>query len=278
MRAGIAHELKNRRDHPIFVIMRAKRTGRGRAASRSDITIVDRGKQAVSPSGEMRRDRALEADLVEAITANRDLGDLGGIRLWVDGAVAHIEGTVDNEAERQTLRRAARLVRGLNAVWDLVAVRGAPLTVVDVGCGSYKQARKAIGVDRYPHEGVELVADLEHGTALRSDSVDHIFAVHVLEHVNNLMALMNDLHRALRETGILHVMVPYWQHSVAVADPTHVRFFVPQSFKTFCSASDTVKPFRPLLVSCNHDTVFADLLPDKRGEGAPDDEIVRFFL
>jgi SAM-dependent methyltransferase len=255
----------------------ANRARRGRAASRPDITIVDR-KKAVSPSGEMRRDRALEADLIEAITAHKGLGELGGIRLWVDGAVAHIEGTVRNEAELQTLRRTTRLVRGLYAVWDLVAVRGEVLTVVDVGCGSYKQVREAIGVDRYAHKGVDLVTDLEHGTPLRSDSVDHIFAVHVLEHVNNLVGLMNDLHRVLRETGILHIMVPYWRHSVAVADPTHVRFFVPQSFRTFCRASNTVKPFRPLLVSCNHDTVFADLRPDKRGEGARDDEMVRFFL
>jgi SAM-dependent methyltransferase len=255
----------------------ANQTRRGWAASRSGITIVDR-KPVVSASGEMRRDRALEADLVEAITANRNLDDLSGIRLWVDGAVAHIEGTVRNEAELQTLRRTTRLVRGLYAVWDLVAVPGKALTVADVGCGGYKQVREAIGVDRYTYKGVELVADLEHGTPFSSDSVDHIFAVHILEHVNNLLALMNDLHRVLRETGILHVMVPYWRHSVAVADPTHVRFFVPQSFRTFCRASNTVKPFRPLLVSCNRDTVFADLLPDKRGKGARDDEMVRFFL
>ncbi len=232
----------------------------------------------VSPSGEMRRDRALEADLVEAITANKGLGDLAGIRLWVDGAVAHIEGTVRNEAELHVLRRAARLVRGLHAVWDLVAVPREPLTVVDVGCGSYKQVRKAIGVDRYIHKGVELISDLEDGTPFRSDSVDHVFAVHVLEHVRNLVALMNDVHRVLRETGVLHVMVPYWRHSVAVADPTHIRFFVPQSFRTFCRASNTIRPFRPLLVTHNHDTVFADLQPDKRGDGARDDEMVRFFL
>jgi ubiquinone/menaquinone biosynthesis C-methylase UbiE len=133
-------------------------------------------------------------------------------------------------------------------------------------------------VDRFVQGQVEVVADLEEGLPFAEQSIDHVFAVHVLEHVNNIIPLMNDIHRVLKDEGVLHVMVPYWRHSVAVADPTHVRFFVPQSFRMFCERRARIRPYHPLMVSCNTDTVFADLQPDKAGTGAGDDEIVRFFI
>jgi SAM-dependent methyltransferase len=231
------------------------------------------------PSAEKRRDRAIEADLREAISSHMGLLYTRDVRLWVDGGVAHLTGSIGSIEEQSTLRKVVGRMRGIYAVWDLLERPDRkPLRVIDIGCGGHKQVNEAIGVDRFPCPLAEVVADLECGLPFGNDSVDHIFAVHVLEHVVNLIPLMNDIHRVLKADGVLHVMVPYWRHEVAVADPTHVRFFVAQSFKVFCRRTRLVSPFLPLTVSFNKDTVFADLVPDKEGQGAGDEDVVRFFL
>ncbi|OPY63145.1 MAG: hypothetical protein A4E57_03834 [Syntrophorhabdaceae bacterium PtaU1.Bin034] len=227
----------------------------------------------------VRRDRAIEADILQVVSGNVGISGVKDVRLWVDGGVAHLRGFVQNESEQFLLRRLVGMVRGVHAVWDLLERPGRrPLNVLDIGCGTYKQSQQSVGVDRFIYPPVDVVTDLETSLPFGSNTIDHIFAVHVLEHINELVSLMNEIHRVLRHDGVLHVMVPYWHHAVAVADPTHVRFFVPQSFKLFCQRTPFISPFRPLTVSCNSDTVFADLIPDKEGAGADDDEIVRHFL
>lgn len=237
------------------------------------------GSPSPDVSGEKRRDRVIESDILEAVSAHKALPDIRNVRLRVEGGVAHLGGSIGSGGEQSTLRRVVSRVRGVHAVWDLLERPDRrPLKVLDIGCGGHKQAMEAIGVDKFPYPLVEVVADLEQGLPFAADSVDHIFAVHILEHVVNLVPLMNEIHRVLRPDGVLHAMVPYWQHEVAVADPTHVRFFVAQSFKAFCRRTRLVSPYVPLSVSFNRDTVFADLVPDKQGAGANEDDIVRFFL
>jgi|GEM_PF-450973 SAM-dependent methyltransferase len=259
---------------------RGLKRGRAEGVSGMGIRVIplERGK-VPGERAEVRRDRTVETDILEAISVNVRLRHIKDLGLWVDGGVVHLRGFVKNESEQATLRRAVALVRGVHAVWDLVERPDRlPLKTIDIGCGSHKQAETAVGLDRSPHDPVEVVADLEEGLPFTDGSVDHIFAVHVLEHVKNLIPLMNDIHRVLRHDGVLHVLVPYWRDAVAVADPTHVRFFVPQSFRIFCERKEGVRPYRPLMISHNRDTVFADLMPDKAGMGAGDDDMVRFFL
>lgn len=71
----------------------------------------------------------------------------------------------------------------------------------------------------------------------------------VLEHVRELVGLMNDTHRALKPDGVLYVMVPHGHFINAIADPTRVRFFHPQTFKYFYREMPGVRPFQPLSVA-----------------------------
>jgi len=224
------------------------------------------------------RDQALTEDVCEVINTHDSLSRYP-LAISVRGTVAHIAGTVASENERALLRRCVARVRGINAVWDSVrlAGHGAPL-VLDIGCGPHKQHAWAIGIDRHAHSGVDLVADLESGLPVASQSVDQIFAVHFLEHVRDLLALMNDIHRVLRPGGVLHVMVPNCQFVNAFADPTHVRFFNQQTFKFFCRPYPGLKPFRPLAIATCTDNILADLQPVQDGEALPSvRELARFF-
>ncbi len=68
-------------------------------------------------------------------------------------------------------------------------------------------------------------------------SVDAIRASHVMEHIpagQDRIDVMNEAHRVLRPGGVFEIIVPLmvgtWH---AVADPTHVSFWVKESFHYF---------------------------------------------
>jgi SAM-dependent methyltransferase len=226
----------------------------------------------------IQRDAALLKDVREAIDA-QSLPVATGLSLDVRGGVVHIGGHVPGNSALRRLRRALARLRGVHAVWDLVQAEGEPpLRVLDVGCGGRKQYLHAIGIDRYSYPGVDIVADLERGLPVADRSIDHVFAVHFLEHVHRLLPLLNELHRVLRPEGVLHVMVPHRASVNAWADPTHVRFFHPQTFKFLCRPYPELRPYFPLIVSASEEDIFADLQPVGAGRAlASEEDLARFF-
>jgi SAM-dependent methyltransferase len=230
-----------------------------------------------SQSRQARNDRYLEREIAGLVGNDRRLDGIGAVTIRIAGGVVHLGGSIRSEKDRSVLRQTVGMFRGVQAVWDLLEVRGRKPLVLDLGSGEYKQSFNAIGVDFHRFPCVDVIADLEQGLPFADRSVDHIFAVHILEHIHNLIGLMNDIHRVLSETGVLHVLTPFWHHSVAVADPTHVRFFGAETFKAFCSTKNGIKPYRPLAITSTEDSVLADLQPVKDGSQVDDDEILRFF-
>lgn len=108
-----------------------------------------------------------------------------------------------------------------------------------------------ITVDRLSIPGVNIQWDLENGLPMKDGSkvfqdntVDCFFARHVLEHIRNLIPLMDEMWDALKNGGILHIYVPNGHHvEAAYADPTHVRTFVPKTFEYFTKKSLIVYPY-----------------------------------
>lgn len=60
---------------------------------------------------------------------------------------------------------------------------------------------------------------------------------HVLEHITNLLPLMQELHRVTVAGGQLIIRVPYGASDNADEDPTHVRRFFPDSCGYFSQAA-----------------------------------------
>lgn len=224
------------------------------------------------------RDRALIQDIEEVLAEHRSLR-ASACRVSVRGGIAHVQACVRDEGERARLRRTIARVRGINAVWDAIQVEGEPpARALDIGCGSRKQYETAVGVDRFAHAQVDVVANLECGLPFADGVIDHIFAVHFLEHVHDLLGLMNEIHRVLKPSGVLHVMVPNCSFVNAIADPTHVRFFNQHTFKFFCQPYPGLRIFRPLSVASTHDNIVADLQPLVAGSPLPSrEELARCF-
>jgi hypothetical protein len=118
---------------------------------------------------------------------------------------------------------------------DLEAGRSLRL---DLGSGARKQ-EGFFGVDAVELEGVDIVADLNRPMdGLPDDSVIEVHSKHTLEHVDNLVGLLAELHRLVRPEGRITVAVPHFSSPYGYSDPTHVRSFGLFTMYYFCDPED----------------------------------------
>jgi SAM-dependent methyltransferase len=95
------------------------------------------------------------------------------------------------------------------------------MKVLDVGCGINKQPG-AIGLDRNPASRADVLADLDRFPyPFRDSSFDRLTAVHVIEHVSDVLRAMEEFHRLVRAGGEVHIVTPHYTDFSSFCDPTH---------------------------------------------------------
>jgi SAM-dependent methyltransferase len=101
---------------------------------------------------------------------------------------------------------------------------------LDLGCGPTSM-EGCIGIDSSLAFEPDIRLDLEKDPLPFDDcSVEEIYATHFLEHIHNLIPLMNECQRVLKPGGAMHIRVPMYPSIEAFQDPTHVRFFTARTF------------------------------------------------
>lgn len=107
-------------------------------------------------------------------------------------------------------------------------------TILNIGCGKTR-IPGSIGVDQEKIGNfVDVVHDLDVVPYPFQDNfADEIHFYHVLEHLNDPIRKMEELHRILKHDGILHVRVPHFSSMGAFTDLTHKRPFGFLSFNCF---------------------------------------------
>lgn len=109
---------------------------------------------------------------------------------------------------------------------------------LNLGSGSRK-VPGFFNVDHLPLPGVDILADLnEPLDALPDGCVAAVHSRHTLEHIDNFLPLMAELHRVCRFDAELEIIVPHFSNPYGYSDPTHVRFFGLYSFFYFCEEKD----------------------------------------
>ena len=110
---------------------------------------------------------------------------------------------------------------------------GGPILTLDVGCGIRKQPG-AIGIDRNPASRPDVLVDLDKFPYPFADnSFDRITAIHVIEHLSDVIGSMEEFHRLLRPGGTLRIETPHYTDYSSFCDPTHKNHLNSFSFRYF---------------------------------------------
>ena len=93
--------------------------------------------------------------------------------------------------------------------------------ILDVGCGINKLAG-AIGIDRNPASRADVICDLDRFPyPFRDSSFDKLQAIHVIEHVADVIRTMEEFHRLVRAGGEVSIVTPHYTDFSSFCDPTH---------------------------------------------------------
>ncbi len=126
--------------------------------------------------------------------------------------------------------------------------------VIDIGCGRNKLDPAALGLDQSPDSAADVVCDLNrYPWPLRDNVASKIFLSHVVEHLDDLMRAMKEVHRIGRSGAKVSIATPHFSSHNAYTDPTHRRslacgsfqYFTGQPFERFSGAS-----FRFRILEC----------------------------
>ena len=105
---------------------------------------------------------------------------------------------------------------------------------LNLGCGNRKK-EGFINIDSRESVKPDVVWDLEKGLPfdIKFNSVTGVYASHILEHINNIIPLMEVIYWVCKDKAKFYISVPYFKSTLAFSDPTHVRFFTEHSFEYF---------------------------------------------
>lgn len=104
--------------------------------------------------------------------------------------------------------------------------------ILDLGCGPHKRLG-AFGFDRRPQPGVNVACNIEDPLPLQNECADLVYMSHVIEHVTNLIGLMEEVYRVCKPGAVVEIVVPYYTSRGAFRDPTHVRYITEDTFQYF---------------------------------------------
>ena len=107
------------------------------------------------------------------------------------------------------------------------------LKILDLGCGNKKRTG-AIGVDFNNRTDADIIHNLNvFPYPFEDSSFDQIYLDNTLEHLDNVILVMEEIHRICKPGGLVKVIVPYFRSVWAYIDPTHKHFFTVDSFAYF---------------------------------------------
>ncbi len=104
---------------------------------------------------------------------------------------------------------------------------------LNLGCGAKKLAG-FIGVDKLQAGATDIVHDLNiFPYPFPDGSAEEIIMDNVLEHLDDVIKVMEEVYRLAAPGALVKISVPYFKSNSAFTDPTHRHFFTETSFKYF---------------------------------------------
>ncbi|HYK17869.1 MAG TPA: methyltransferase domain-containing protein [Bryobacteraceae bacterium] len=108
-----------------------------------------------------------------------------------------------------------------------------PKRTLDVGCG-IKKFPGAIGIDRNPRTRADVICDLDRVPyPFRDNSFANLRAIHVIEHVSDVVRAMEEFYRIVIPGGRILLVTPHYTDFSSFCDPTHRWHLNTFSFRYF---------------------------------------------
>jgi hypothetical protein len=104
----------------------------------------------------------------------------------------------------------------------MLARRAAVSMKLNLGCGNHVY-EDFTGVDRYPCAGARVLCDLTGTLPFRDSSVDEMLLQHVVEHILDIAALMQEVVRIGKPGALVRVITPHFSSLGSWKDPTHIH-------------------------------------------------------
>lgn len=105
--------------------------------------------------------------------------------------------------------------------------------VLNLGCGRKKMAG-AVNLDITPDTQPDVVHNLNvFPWPFAENSFTSVHANDVIEHLDNIVAVMDELHRICKHGARIDITLPHYSSANAFTDPTHRHYFGWFSFDYF---------------------------------------------
>ncbi len=109
---------------------------------------------------------------------------------------------------------------------------------MDLGAGAVSRAPGAIRADRSRTVRPDVVLNATASLPFATSSLERVYSFDLLEHVDDLVAVMTEIHRVLRPGGHLFVTTPHFSCANSYTDPTHKHHFGWRSFDYFVNGHE----------------------------------------
>ena len=118
------------------------------------------------------------------------------------------------------------------------------MPTLELGCGPLHK-RGDVGIDRLPGPAVDIVHDLNvFPWPLPTATYDQVLCFDVLEHLHQIVAVMEEIHRVGTPDALVLIRVPTGSSQHLYTDPTHIRGFGYRSFDYFVPGRELAARYR----------------------------------
>jgi len=112
------------------------------------------------------------------------------------------------------------------------------MTKLNLGSGDDIK-KDYVNLDYMKLAGVDVVHDInKFPWPFKDNSFEEVYTSHVLEHVDDLIKTMKEIHRISKDKAKIIIRVPHFSCGVSYRDPTHKRFFSYFTFEYFSDKKD----------------------------------------